>query len=198
VNFCNGKAQGVMSGYAWADLGMLDTITSPTCGGAPITDQSGIKSCTPAASTWNVASSLCITGRIPVVVGGDYTDNWGLQIDVYTADPPATSPGSGTLGKAYSTITLNTTGQVTPTNTAVRAYVHLAGTTSAVSYCATMMSGRAITLTSFNTACWDGSGTALKSADIPNIDWVGIQISSDDHSNYTVTDFCLTSIQFGI
>src|SRR5450759_5372785 len=31
VNFCNGKAQGVMTGYAYIALGSADTATDPKC-----------------------------------------------------------------------------------------------------------------------------------------------------------------------
>ena len=62
-----------------------------------------------------------------------------------------------------------------------------------------MTSGRAITLTDFNTKCYDSpaDGTALTAADVPNIDKIGVQISSDIGSAYTVTNFCLTGVTFG-
>jgi hypothetical protein len=64
-------------------------------------------------------------------------------------------------------------------------------------YCATITtSGAPIPLTNFNTACWDNSGTALKATDVPNIDKVGVQISSDLTNVYVVSNFCLKSIAF--
>ena len=35
VNFCSGKAQGVMSGYAYIALGLLDAATAPVCAEDP-------------------------------------------------------------------------------------------------------------------------------------------------------------------
>lgn len=210
VNFCNGKAQGVMAGYAYIALGKLDTATDPVC--APdsavpdttraITAEGTDPGPCPTTGTtkWKAADSLCISGKIPVVTGGDYTSNWGLQIGVNTIDPPATSAGSGTLNKTYSTIALSYTGTIAPENKAIRAVIHLVSMAAdANPYCATIQSsGKVMDLTSFNTACWDGSGTKLTAADIPNIDKIGIQISSDVTNEYNVTDFCLTGIQFGI
>lgn len=210
VNFCNGKAQGVLTGYAYIALGSQDTALDPKCATDPKnpTTTQQITNATPCPSTgttvWNTTSALCITGTIPAVTtpsgstSPDYTSDWGLQIGMNTVDPPATSAGSGTLGKTYTHMTYTTTGSITPTNQAIRAIIHLVsmGTTDNP-YCATMSaSGKAMTLTSFNTACWDGTGTALKATDIPNIDKIGIQISSDVTNSYTVSNYCLTGVQF--
>jgi hypothetical protein len=227
VNFCNGKAQGVMTGYAYIALGKQDTATDPVCAPdsadmtttRPITsaDNSPSGACpTTGTTVWNTSDALCISGTIPTVTGGDYTSNWGLQIGVNTIDPPATSAGSGTLGKTYATIAATTTGDVTPTNSAIRLVIHLVGTPDTDNpYCATVSgSGKAITLTSFNTQCWNGSSCGavpactpgadqstccnqLKDTDIPNIDKIGIQISSDNKQPYAVNNFCLTGYQFG-
>jgi hypothetical protein len=214
VNFCDGKAQGVLAGYAYIALGAADAATAPVCAEDPndltvtrlITappagscDAAGKTCPTTGHTVWNATDKLCITGSIPKVVGGDYKGNWGLQIGVNTKDPPATD-STGTLGKTYTHMTFTTTGTVEPTNTAIRAVIHLVDMAcDADPYCATMSaSGKAMTLTSFNTECW-GPTTAAKTltaADIPNIDKIGIQISSDTTNNYTVTDFCLTGIQF--
>jgi hypothetical protein len=51
-------------------------------------------------------------------------------------------------------------------------------------------------LTSFNTACWDGSGTAFTADDASQIDKVGIQVSSTKAA-ITVSNLCLKSITFG-
>ena len=207
VNFCNGKAQGVMAGYAYIALGAADTASDPKCApdSANTAVTQAITKATPCPTTgttvWKAADSLCISGTIPKVVGGDYTGNWGLQIGVNTIDPPATSAGSGTLGKTYSTISVTTTGTVAPTNTAIRVVIHTVDMAAdANPYCATMSkSGAVITLTSFNTECWGPTATAktLAATDIPNIDKIGVQISSDITNEYTVTDYCVTGITFG-
>ena len=219
VNFCNGKAQGIMAGYAFIALGASDTATDPVCAEDPAKPEVtrpisappsgecvGGGTCpTTGRTMWKATDSLCITGSIPVVTGGDYTSNWGLQIGINTSVPPADSSGNGqTLGQVASNaggfthMTFTTNGTVAPTGSAIRAFVHLVSQKCTDNpYCATMQaSGKAMTLTSFNTACWDGSGTALKATDIPNIDKIGIQISSDTSNPYVVTDYCLTGIQF--
>jgi hypothetical protein len=79
----------------------------------------------------------------------------------------------------------------------MRAEIHRLGDPDATTYCATTTSGTPITLTTFNTACWDNTGTALKATDLPNIDKIGLQVSADTSNSYTVTNLCLTSIAFG-
>lgn len=200
VSFSNGKASGALDGYAWVALGVEDTVTSPTCddsstGGAsntPITSSSPCMN----ATTWASSNALCISGAIPVVIGGDYTDNWGVQIGVNSSDPPATSAGHGTLGMSFSKVTFNLTGTVTPTNTGIRGEIHRVGDPDSTSYCATIRSGTTVMLTAFNTACWDGNGTSLTASDVPNIDKVGVQVSSDTSNSYTVSNFCLAQISF--
>ena len=209
VTFSAGQAQGPMTGYAYVALGPQDTLSDPVCN--PTATAGGstqpITNATPCPSTgqtvWKNTTDLCMSGTIPVVQDdtafptGDYTADWGVQIGVNTSNPPATAAGSGTLGTTYSRITLTTTGTVTPTNNAIRAIIHLVSMPSTANpYCATMTSGTSINLTSFNTACWDGTGTSLLATDIPNIDKIGVQISSDTTNAYTVSNFCLESIAF--
>jgi hypothetical protein len=207
VNFCLGKAQGKMTGFAYIALGAADTATDPVC--APDSADTTVTReitkdapCPTSGTTvWKSADSLCISGTIPVVTGGDYTGNWGLQIGVNTVDPPATSAGNGTLGSTYSTIAVTTTGTVTPKNNAIRVVIHTVDMAAEANpYCATMASsGDKITLTAFNTECWGPTSAALTlTADkIPDIDKIGVQISSDVTNEYTVQDFCVTGITFG-
>lgn len=207
VTFKDGQAQGPMKGFAYVALGPLNTITDPVCNptataGAATQPISNATPCpTTGQTVWNAADALCITGGIPKVMpsaafpGGDYTADWGLQIGVNTSNPPGT-----TLGTTYSTVALTITpAAVTPTNSAIRAVIHLVSMAETANpYCATItQSGAPITLTNFNTACWDNTGTALKATDVPNIDKVGVQISSDLTNVYAVSNFCLQSIAFG-
>jgi len=227
VSFCNGQAQGKMTGYAYIALGLQDTASQPVCAEdpndltktRPITapplgqcSGDGMTCPTTGHTVWTSTDSLCITGTIPKVgtpdgsTSPDYNSAWGLQIGVNSSDPPADSSGAGqtfgqiTSNAAYTTVALSFTGTITPANTAVRAQIHLVSQAcSDTNYCATIpSSGKVLNLTSFNTACWDGSGTKLKPEDIPNIDKIGIQISSDIKNDYTVDNFCLTGIQFGM
>jgi hypothetical protein len=223
VTFKDGKAQGPMNGYAYIALGIQNSETSPLCVDDP-NDPNAIprpitapdpNTCVKAGATcpttgrtmWNSSTALCITGTIPMVMNSDYTSDWGLQIAMNTSSPPADTNGNGkTLKATYSTIAYDITPDaVTPTNTAIRAVIHLVSQECfANPYCATITApGQALTLTDFNTECWNGTacttGTCLQltAADIPNIDKVGVQISSSDKMAYTVNNFCLNSITFG-
>jgi hypothetical protein len=75
--------------------------------------------------------------------------------------------------------------------------LHRQGDPEATTYCATNSGpGVPVNLTSFNTACWDGSGTAFTADDASQIDKVGIQVSSTKAA-ITVSNLCLKSITFG-
>ena len=194
-----------MTGYAYIALGASDTATDPKCApdSADPSKTQDITKASPCPTTgttvWKDAGSLCISGSIPVVTGGDYTSNWGLQIGVNTVDPPASSADSGTLGQSFSTITPNFTGTIDPNKAVIRLVIHTVDMAAeAAPYCATVKtSGTTLSLDAFNTACWDGTGDDLPADKIPTIDKIGIQISSDTSNAYTVTDFCLTGITFG-
>lgn len=199
VSFSYGKASGAINGYAWVALGAQDTLTSPTCdnsiaGGSTSTPITSTSPCMNVTS-WSSSNALCISGTIPAVVGGDYDNNWGIQIGVNSSQPPATSTAY-TLGKSYAKVTFSLTGTVTPTNTAIRGMLHRLGDADTTTYCATIRSGTAVSITAFNTACWDGTGTSLTAADVPHIDKVGVQVSSDVSNAYTISNFCLTGIAF--
>jgi hypothetical protein len=63
--------------------------------------------------------------------------------------------------------------------TGLRAVVHRMGDPPATNYCTAMSSDTTIiAFAAFNTACWDGSGKSLTLADVPNLDWIGIQVPS--------------------
>jgi hypothetical protein len=189
--------------------------TTRAIGAATDNSCTGPQTCpTTGRTVWNKTDQLCITGAMPVVAAADYKHNWGLQIGMNTSAPPAAEGGQtfGEMhpGASYSSIAFTYTGDVTPTNTAIRLILHTKGMAADCSdnpYCATVTaSGKVIPLSSFNTACWDGSGTDFDPAaaddgthlnGLQNIDKIGIQISSDDKKAYTVTNFCVQSIVFG-
>jgi hypothetical protein len=104
VTFYDGRASGAMSGYAWVALGAQDSLTSPTCdesasGGPSNVSLTSSSPCT-GRTNWSSSNKLCVSGTIPVVVGSNYNDNWGISIGVNSSDPPATSAGNGTLGRS--------------------------------------------------------------------------------------------------
>jgi hypothetical protein len=190
VTFSSGRAVGVMNGWGWVSLGRDDVVTSPTCD----SDGRYVTSTSPCSGTtnWASADGLCVSGTIPAVLGNDYNSSWGIQIGVNV-----TELSDGTLGRSYSTIALSTAGTVSPPGASVRAELHRSGDPTGSMYCAEIVPGRPVSLSSFNTSCWDGSGTWLQPADIPNIDKVGLQVSSSDTTAYTLSNFCWTGIVFG-
>ena len=189
VTIANNQAQGAMTGFGWIASGPIDTVTDPTCGSpaGPLT------SSVPCNYTnWSTPDAFCVSGSIPALpaspLASDYDENWGIQIGVSATDPA----GSG-LGQSFTTITFALTGSP---NVALRAMVHRKGDPDTASYCATLTSGVPIALTSFNTTCWDGLGTRITAADVPNIDKVLVQVLSTSVA-VAVSNFCLTGVSFG-
>ena len=189
VTFANGAALGPMTGWGWIALGTLDTAASPDCGGTQITKAAPCLTST----SWNATDALCITGSIPPLpalpVQADYDANWGLQIGVN-----ANADDTIALGQTFSTIAIVVDGSPLA---GLRIELHKQGDGEAVTYCATNSGpGVPVKLTSFNTACWDGSGTAFTEADAPLIDKVGIQVSSTK-APIDVANLCWHQIVFG-
>jgi hypothetical protein len=190
VTFNQGLAIGPMTGYGWVTLGSADSVTSPTCGtGSPT-----ITSANPClkGTIWNTPSALCVTGLVPalppVPTAADYTANWGLQVGVNAKEPNAAT------GRSFSTITINFS--AAPVGD-LRVELHRSGDAPGATYCfAGAVSGLAIPIGSFNTKCWDGTGTALTAADGPTVDSIGLQVTSGSAA-ITVTNLCLNSIVFG-
>lgn len=193
VCFKDGKAEGAMTGYGWVALGMLNTVTDPTCD----TDKHAITSARACTTTtnWNSSDSLCITGTIPALPAmpfqSDYENNWGIQIGVNTSEPPGV-----TLGKTHTSVTITVAGSPT---TGLRAVLHVKGEPAGQAYCAELTSGQPIQLSSFNLECWNGAtadpAKALAMTNIPNIDKLGIQVSSTQ-TEIKVENLCLQSIAF--
>jgi hypothetical protein len=191
VCFKDGQAQGAMTGWGWIALGVQDELSDPTCD----TDEHPITSANACTTTtnWNSSDGLCMSGTIPALpaapLQSDYDNNWGIQIGVNSSEPPGT-----TLGKDYTSVTLTTTGSPT---SGLRAELHVKGESPGQTYCLDMKSGRKLELASFNKECWDGTNAAknLPVENIPNIDKVGIQVSSTQ-SEIKVDNLCLVGITF--
>jgi hypothetical protein len=185
VTFANYQAQGAMTGFGWIALGSADTVADPTC-----SSPAGlITAATPCDFTvWSSPTAYCMSGSIPAVVtSSDYTTNWGIELGVN-----ATPVAGGVLGQSFSSVTLSLTGAPL---TGLRTVVHRKGDASAVVYCAAMSPGVPVAFGSFNTACWDGSGTKLTAADVANLDQVDVQVPSGTTA-ITVTNLCLLGITF--
>jgi hypothetical protein len=189
ATFLYGEATGPITGFGWIALGALDWVTDPTCGyyGAPIMKTEPCSDTT----NWNSPTALCISATIPALpampIQADYDSNWGIQIGVNATMTPGEP-----IGRAYSTIAMSFSGSPIA---GLRVELHRAGDSDATTYCATN-TGLAMKLTSFNTACWDGSGTAFAATDAPLIDKIGVQVSSTATA-ISVANLCLNSITFG-
>lgn len=115
ATFVSGHAQGALTGQAYVSLGVIDTVTSPTCNGMqigglspsmpPVTFNS---TCRPSAITWDSATGLCVSGIIPGSSSNpsniDYMIDWGIMVGVATREPVQA------IGVAYSNITLTVSG----------------------------------------------------------------------------------------
>lgn len=185
VTFNQGQAVGVMTGYGWPNWGLVgDAVTDPACLG-------GVSSSSPCTITapWNSPNALCVSGTIAALATTpsqpDYSGNWGIEIGVYA------SADNAAIGMPYTSIDVSLSG--TPTN-GLRIIAHRKGDPLATQYCAAY-AGSAIPFSSFNTACWNGGGVALLAADVPNINWVAVEIPSSTTA-ITVDDLCLKSITF--
>ncbi|MGD0837530.1 MAG: hypothetical protein ABSB49_12890 [Polyangia bacterium] len=219
ICFANGQASGggqlasAVSGYGWVALGAQDTITSPVCAtnpSAPSTTQpiTEANACpTTGMAVWSANTGLCINGSIPEVTGADYTDNWGLQIGMNINKDAVSTLGVG----SYTKVSFAFTDNVTPSGAQIRAEIHVKGDSNLEApstdqnYCLVIEPGTAVSLAAFNTECWEGgtpvligtAGTYTSLSDaVKNIDKIGIQISSDATSAYTVNNFCWTGITF--
>jgi hypothetical protein len=189
VTFANGMARGAMTGVGWVAMGTVESLVSPTCAGAPITNAAP---CTTTRTVWNNPSALCVTGMIPalpaVPTAVEYATNWGIQVGASAGN------FNSVVGLSFSAITVFVTGSPA---TGLRAELHRLGDPDSTFYCANLMSGAKIPVTAFNTSCWDGSGTALTLADAPRIDKISVQVSSVTLSPIPVNNLCLTRIVFG-
>jgi hypothetical protein len=177
-----------MVGYGWVASGSSDSITDPTCGATKAT----ITTAAPCAAdpNWSSTSSLCVSGSIPALPAtptqADYNANYGIVVGVNANDP------SGTLGKAFTTMTMTATGL--PTGI-VRAQVHVLGDPDSNSYCMTY-SASAMTLAKFAVDCYATAPTQLiPAASIANIDKVSLEAVSGQTA-VTVTSMCITGITF--
>ena len=193
-------------GYGWVNLGIGASVTSPTCGGAPISGQSPapfamapIPSCPVSSLCWDVVNpyfpnALCISGSIPALpanpVQQDYAENWGVMLGyTFTAPIPA----------AYQSITFAANESYSPSGNLLRTAIHLKGDPDDVVYCTAMdPTGAMVPFTNFHAPCRDTPGAvdkSLRNSDVPNIDRVGVLIEPGA-SAFTVTNLCFWFVSF--
>jgi hypothetical protein len=132
-----------------------------------------------------------MSGSIPALdkTTPDYTGNWGVELGVNATEP------NTSLGQSFSTVAITVSGSPT---SGLRAMLHRKGDSVDTNYCLAMTSGTAMTLTTFNTKCYDATpdGDALSASDVPNIDKVAVQVSSSTTA-ISVEKLCITGITFG-
>jgi len=190
MTVANNQAQGAMTGFGWIASGPKDIITDPTCASPAGSITSGVF-CN--LTTWSMTTAYCVSGSIPILppspTTADYNDNWGIQIGVNATDPPG-----GGLGQSFASLAITIPGVP---SSGLRAVLHRRGDAPEKTYCAPMASGTPIAFTSFNTTCWDGLGTRLTAADVPNVDQIGVQVSSNSSAAIAVSGLCLSGITFG-
>jgi hypothetical protein len=183
-SFYEGRAEGVLSGSGWVALGRNDSVTSPTCGGQPVTSDLMCP-----AFTWATTLGLCVSGTIPALPWSptqtDYDANWGIMVGTDVSEFPGC-----TLRGSYKTVRFEATGSP---QSNLRAVIHLFGDADKTVYCASLTSNTKLPFTAFNTSCWDDGGTQLTLDDVPDIDKVGIQIPSGQ-DEIQVSSFCLHAI----
>jgi hypothetical protein len=116
----------------------------------------------------------------------DYDTNWGIQIGVDENEPVSA------IGQVFRTITFEVSGSP---SSGLRAELHRHGDPLPTIYCATFVSGVPVEFTAFNTACWDGSGTPFKAADVLLIDKIIIHVPPASTA-ITLQALCLKRIVF--
>ena len=197
ATFVSGRGQGALTGYGHIGLGVVDSVSSPTCNGMPI---GGVtpsappvtfsSTCRPSAITWGTTVGLCVSGTIPAwSTNRSYVDsmiNWGILVGVATREPVQA------IGVSYATMALTVSGWDSEPLLAV---VHLADDPSNLTYCAWADPGEAVKLSTFNTECYFNSGKGLSDKDVDKIDKIGVQVPSS-RSAVTLSDFCLMKIEF--
>jgi hypothetical protein len=189
VNFKQGKAEGAMTGWGWASMGALDSVTSPTCGPSklPLSTQEPCM----VGFNWSSIDALCMSGQLPALpdppTAADFLANWGMSVGV-----DATDPRGGSVSAAFTAMGVTFTG--TPT-TGLRIHLHRIGDPDDKMYCHDgIISGVSYLLSSFNTACWDSSGTPFNPA-ADRFDRLTFAVTSSSVAR-TVSDLCLTGISF--
>jgi hypothetical protein len=191
VTFYSGRAQGLMTGWAWVALASLDSMTSPTCNGGLIT------SATPCVTEtrWDALDSLCMSGSIPALpippTQSDYDNDWGMEIGVNAQEP---RDAVGPAMSSFTSVTFTFSGRP---QAGVRAFIHRKGDPDGITYCFdSIATGRTVSLSKFNTRCWGDPNTVyLTPTDLPKIDQIGLMVLSSD-SPITVSNLCLTRISF--
>jgi hypothetical protein len=183
VTFYDGQARGAMTGKAWVALGPLETVSSPTCQGVPLSSSVACGS-----YLWPNLTMLCAYGTIAPYYASESTRAWGLMVAVYASDPP----GLG-LGQSFQSITVDF--RALPSR-GTQLRVHRKGDPPDVMY-GSYVFGYGSTVYHGTVAFKDFSKGVdpLSQEDVPNLDWIGIFVPPTPDREEATT-LCLESIEF--
>jgi hypothetical protein len=134
-----------------------------------------------------------MSGHIPalpvVPTASDYEANWGVQVGVNATTDEPPEP----MATFFSSLAFKYSG--TPSS-GLRAVVHLRGDPASVTYCYdAIRSGQSMSVTKFNTSCWDEKGKWLSVADTARIDRISLKVTST-WGAIEIRDLCLEGIDF--
>jgi hypothetical protein len=144
-----------------------------------------------STATLAADGSLCISGNVMEATGTppDFSDYWGCGIGINLNQTMGTMTAKNTYTLTGTGVTVGV--NAVPTCTAVRVVLDQNGATPA--YCADLTPGVEIPWSKFNTACWDGSGTALSGP--PTSQAIKVQFVSNNMAACPFTNFCITDIK---
>jgi hypothetical protein len=142
----------------------------------------------PGTSTATLSTTgLCISGGVMQILNMDYTDDWGCGIGFNVNQ----AMGAMTAKNAYQLtgtgVTVSTS--AVPACTTARVILDQNGATT---YCAPLTPGVEIPWTSFNTACWNNSGSWLSGP--PTSQAIKVQFVASTMQACPFTNFCITNI----
>jgi len=140
-----------------------------------------------STSTLATGGALCISGTVGQVTGNDYTDDWGCGLSVNLNQAMGTGTTAGFYTLTGTGVIVDTT--TVPSCTTARVVLDQNGTTT---YCAALTPGVEIPWSTFNTACWNNSGTALTGP--PTSQAIKIQFVASAMQACPFTNFCVTGM----
>ena len=134
------------------------------------------------------ANSLCAAGTSNTLSSTDTTTNWGIVFGFYLSP---TSTATNLVGVQLAGLGISVKLSSLPTGAQARVQV----TVGASNYCATMSTAsQTLPWTSFNTACWNNTGTYLTGAPTAAT-LIAITVNSEPGVAGSF-DICVTSLSF--
>jgi hypothetical protein len=146
----------------------------------------------PSTATLATGTALCISGSVGQITGSplDYTDDWGCGLGLNLDQ--AMGMNTPEHGYAFTGTGITVSTSAVPACTTARVIVDQNG--ASPDYCAPLTPGVEIPWASFNTACWDGTGTSLSGP--PTSQSLKVQFVASATAACAYTDFCLNQVSF--